>query len=66
MKYTEVDSVFYANYEYAISWYHKPHVSVWNVSNTSQKGQKLCLDNSMVGSIPSGQPWEDTMGVPQI
>ncbi len=58
MKYTKVNSVFYADYEYAISSYHKPHVSV---SNTGQKDQKLCLNNSMVARISSGQPWKGVL-----
>jgi len=55
LKYVKVDSVFYADSEYVISSHHKPHVSV---SNTSQKDRKLCLNNSMMGPISSGQPWK--------
>jgi hypothetical protein len=58
LKCTNVESVFYADCEYVISWYHKPHVSV---SNTSPKDRKLCLNNSMVGPISSGQPWKGVL-----
>ncbi len=55
VEYPAVDSVFYAECEYVISWYHKPHVSV---SNTGPKDQKLCLNNSMMGPISSARRWK--------
>jgi hypothetical protein len=54
-KLSAVDSVFYGDFKYVISSWHKPGMPDWNRSNTSEKDRKWCLINSVLEPISSDQ-----------